>query len=66
MKRNALTGIAVLVLAIIAALGCTPSAQEAELVPPSRDGMFYLDFAEAKSVARAENKMVMVDFWRPG
>jgi len=66
MKRNAITGIAMLVLAIMAALGCTPTAQETELLPPSRDGMFYLNFAEAKSVALADNKMILLELWRPG
>lgn len=66
MLRNALIAIAVLVVAIAAAVSCAPPGQETELVAPDRDGMFYLNFAEAKSTAQAENKLLMVEMWRPG
>lgn len=66
MIRNAMIAVAVLAMAIAAAVSCAPSGQETELLPPTRDGMFYLNFAEAKSAAQAEDKMLMLEMWRPG
>lgn len=66
MKRNVMMGIAVLAMAIAAAVGCTPADQETELLPPSREGMFYTSFADAQSAAQADGKMIMLELWRPG
>lgn len=65
VKRDMITRIAALALAVVVALGCAPSSQDNETRPPTRDGLFYLNFAEARNVAQAENKMMLVEFWRP-
>lgn len=53
-------------LAISAAFGCSQQVQEVQLVPETREGMFLMSFAEAKAAAQTENKMILVDMWRPG
>lgn len=57
---------AALALALCALASCARPAVETELLPETRDGMFYLDFAEAQTVARAEGKSILLDMWRPG
>ena len=45
---------------------CARQSAEVQLLPETREGMFYLNYAEAKDVAQAEGKHLLVDFWRPG
>ncbi len=45
---------------------CARQNAEVQLLPETREGMFYLNYAEAKQVAQAEGKHLLVDFWRPG
>ena len=59
--------LALLALAAPVALAvCAKQAAEVQLLPETREGMFYLNFAEAEGVAQAEGKHLLVDFWRPG
>ena len=53
-------------LALGAAFGCSQQANEVQLMPETREGMILMNFAEAKAAAQAENKMILVDMWRPG
>lgn len=66
MKHIALVTLAVLTLGILVVAGCSQPAQETQLLPPDRDGIFYLNFAEAQSVAQANDKLIMLELWRPG
>ena len=57
---------AVLAFALCALASCGSPAVETQLLPETREGIFYLDFAEAQTVARAEGKSILLDMWRPG
>jgi hypothetical protein len=46
--------------------GCMGSAGEVELVPESREGIFYTSFEEAQREAQSQNKHILLDMWRPG
>ena len=48
------------------AAACAQKSGEVQLHPETREGMFYLRFAEAQEVARTEGKHLLLDFWRPG
>ena len=59
--------LALLVCATPVALAvCAKQNAEVQLLPETREGMFYLNFAEAQGVAQSEGKHLLVDFWRPG
>ena len=58
--------VLVLGLALGLAAACAKQQAEVELHPETREGMFYMNYAEAKEVARTEGKQLLVDFWRPG
>jgi hypothetical protein len=55
-----------LVAACALLLACSRQTGEVQLLPESREGMFYLNFAEAQQVAQSEGKHILLDFWRPG
>lgn len=59
---------ALLALAAASALlpACARQNAEVKLVPEKREGQFYMQFADAREAAQKENKMILVDFWRPG
>lgn len=59
--RALLVSAAPLALAV-----CAKQNAEVQLLPETREGMFYLNFAEAQGVAQSEGKHLLVDFWRPG
>jgi hypothetical protein len=65
LMKNTIVGCAT-ALALGMGFGCSQQAQEAELTPESREGVFLLSFAEARAAAQTENKMILVDMWRPG
>lgn len=59
--------LALLVCAAPAALAvCARQSGEVQLLPESREGMFYMNYAEAQEVAQSQGKHLLVDFWRPG
>ena len=58
-----LSVVLVLVLAALAASGC---GGEVELRPPARDGIFYLDLAQAQKAAAEGDQYLLLDMWRPG
>lgn len=71
MKTNSIRPLAVTVLAgwataAILLSACAQKNAEVQLQPETREGLFYLQFAEAREVAQRENKHLLVDFWRPG
>ena len=51
-------------LALLA--GCVGTSGEVELRPDSREGIFYTVYAEAAQEAADQNKLILIDFWRPG
>jgi len=56
----------VLALALCVLASCTQPATETRLLPETREGIFYFDFAAAQAVAQAEGKAILLDMWRPG
>ena len=63
MKRLSLA-ITALILALL--MGCSVTPGETQLVPETRDGIFYTDFAAAQAEAAASDKYILLDMWRPG
>jgi hypothetical protein len=61
LNRSLLAALAVGMLS-----ACGKPAGDTRLVPETREGMFYLDFAEAQQAARSEGKAILLDMWRPG
>jgi hypothetical protein len=57
---------AVLAVTALATWACSRQVNLVQLVPETREGMFYLNFAEAREVAQREDKHILLDFWRPG
>ena len=59
------------ILAAIAAslsvlAGCMGAWGEVELRPPSREGMFNTIYAEVAKDAADNDKLILMEFWRPG
>lgn len=50
----------------LALTGCMGTSGDVELLPESREGMFYNVFAEAQQEAQKQNKHILLDLWRPG
>ena len=63
MHRRRFPVVAIGLAALLAA--CT-GGTETQLVPLSRDGMFYTAFAEAQQLATGQDKLILLEFWRPG
>jgi hypothetical protein len=63
MKRMILVITALMTLLLV---GCSAVPGETQLVPESRDGMFYTVFAEAQRDAAAADKYILLEMWRPG
>jgi hypothetical protein len=55
-----------LTFTLCALASCAQPSGDTQLVPETREGIFYLDFAEAQAVAQAEGKAILLDMWRPG
>ncbi len=51
-------------LALLA--GCVGASGEVELRPDSREGMFHTVYADAAQEAVDQNKLLLIEFWRPG
>ena len=51
-------------LALLA--GCSTPPGETQLVPDTKDGMFYTVFAEAQREAAESDKYILLEMWRPG
>jgi len=47
-------------------VGCVGASGEVELRPDSREGIFYTVYAEAAQEAADQNKLLLIEFWRPG
>ena len=58
--------IAIGTLILVLVMGCSVTPGDTQLVPESRDGMFYTAFAEAQREAEASDKYILVEMWRPG
>jgi hypothetical protein len=58
--------IAIVALTLVSALGCSVTPGDTQLVPESRDGMFYTVFAEAQREAVTSDKYILLEMWRPG
>jgi len=46
--------------------GCMGRSGEVELVPESREGVFFTSFEDAQREAQSQNKHILLDMWRPG
>jgi hypothetical protein len=74
MRLSSLVRIGVAKQLAVAALGvllmslgsCGGAGGETELLPPSRDGIFYTVFADACQTAATEEKLILLEMWRPG
>jgi hypothetical protein len=64
MRRPDITVLQILAGAIIFLAGC--GTREVQLLPAARDGIFYTSFAEAVQIARANDKHILLELWRPG
>lgn len=58
-------------LAVVAAglsllAGCMGASGEVELRPEPREGMFSTVYAEVAKDAADNNKLILMEFWRPG
>lgn len=42
------------------------SSGDVRLMPVDRDGLFHTSFAAAQAEARADGKLILLEFWRPG
>lgn len=47
-------------------VGSVGASGEIELRPDSREGMFHTIYAEAAQEAVDQNKLLLIEFWRPG
>jgi len=64
--RTARAALVCLLSGAAALAGCMGTSGEVELLPESREGMFYNVFAEAQQEALKQNKHILLDLWRPG
>jgi len=59
MLATAAAGLALLV-------GSVGASGEVELRPDPREGMFHTVYADAVQEAADQNKLLLIEFWRPG
>lgn len=47
-------------------VGSVDASGEVELRPDPREGMFHTVYADAAQEASDQNKLLLIEFWRPG
>ena len=65
MMISGAAGRMVLLVLLVALSGCMTTGEQA-LLPEPKEGLFYNEFAVAQQEALANDKHILLEFWRPG